>query len=485
MKKLNNQMKLIALVAITAMVFTTSCNKDLEQLDPINTTVPLNPVVGTIGQLLNPAVNPNDSLFYKLLVRSTLLPLLNDSTKRFTIFAVDNAGMRIFASAVAAKIGITLPPSGAPESAYISIINGLPVKDAAGIVSYITIGQQYLSSSWANSFPNLPLPSQIQLDTTGATPFLRMTICPSINNGINYVNNIPIFNPAIGFSASNGVIHQSYSIAAPPTRLLRDTIARDTALVYFRAAILRGDFKADTISPTHPVIDSTKFFDYLMGYGALNMTVMAPNNAAMRAAVDSIIYPNVYNQVYAQVYPVVYSNVYNAAIALMLTPAQATAYATANSPAIAAAQSTPIAHANSTATAANPNTLNLLPVSAVRGIVAYHILASNGSGSFKPDVRLFSVNIPTTAGFVKTLINGSSPAAAVHPGIRAVATFSLATPTSVKLTGFGILKEGYGADPLAPPNPNPYTGASANVIAADKHGVNGIYHVIDRVLLPK
>lgn len=464
MKKLNNKLKLYATVAMSTVVLLSACNKGLEELDPINTSVPQNPIVGSVAQVI--ASNPNDSLFYKLLVRSTLLPLLNDTNKRFTIFAVDNAGMKIFVNAATGGA----VPLNAPDATFVGFINNsLPVASAVGIIQYNTIGQQYLSGSWANAIPNLPLPSQIQLDPIN-TPFLRMTICPSINNGINYVNNIPVFNPAIQASASNGVVHHSYTIAAPPTKLLKDLISTDTALVFFRAAVARGDSGSV----------GTSKLDSLLGFGVLNMTVLAPNNAAMRTAIDSLIYPNVYSQVYAQVYPVVYQNVYNAAIALMLTPAQATAFATANSPAIAATNSLPIAHSNSTALASSPTTFSLLPVSAVKGLLAYHFLASNSSGSIKPDIRFFSVNSPTTPKFIKTLVNGSL---AAHPGINAVATFAGPTPTSVKLTGFGILKEGWGS--TIPVNPAPYTGAAANVIAADRHGVNGVYHIIDRVLLPQ
>ncbi len=453
----------LSAVIIAALFILSACNKELETFANIDTTLAPNPVVGTIGTTI--AANPNDSLFYKLLVRSGQLPLLNDSTKRFTIFAVDNAGMRIFVNAASGG----LVPLAAPDAAFVSFINNnLPVASAAGIIQYNIIGQQqYFPTTWAPAFPNFPLPSLIQLDPVN-TPFLRMTICPSQNNGINYVNNIPVFNPALAVNASNGVIHHSYTIAAPPTKLLRDLMSTDTALTFFRAAVLRGDVgQIVKINPDGSK-DSTNFLNYLMGYGPLNMTVLCPNNNAMKAAIDSIIYPSAYDTAF--------STIYNIAIGGGATPAQATAIATAQAPGFA--------HAASTANASNPAIFNQLPVAAVRAIVAYHILASNNTGSFKPDIRLWSVNAPTTAKFVTTLVNASSTAAAAHLGIRVVATFAGPTPTSVKLTGYGKLKEGWGT--TVPANPTPYVGVTAsNVIAADKHGVNGIYHVIDRVLLPQ
>lgn len=117
--------------------------------------------------------------------------------------------------------------------------------------------------------------------------------------------------------------------------------------------------------------------------------------------------------------------------------------------------------------------INAMPVDQVRGIVAYHILASNVSGSYKPDVRYYSVNFPTAAGtFVKTLVNGS---VAAHPGILVQSSLSGTAVSSLKFTGYGTV----------PAGGTPYSRAAATVTGMDKNAVNGVLHVIDQVLMPQ
>ncbi|MEI9956612.1 MAG: hypothetical protein WDM90_10000 [Ferruginibacter sp.] len=145
------------------------------------------------------------------------------------------------------------------------------------------------------------------------------------------------------------------------------------------------------------------------------------------------------------------------------------------------AQGVPAATAAATATtvSSSPTGFYALPVATVRGVVAYHILASANTGSYKPDVRAFSVNFssapgtfPNTTGYVKTLVNGS---AATHPGIKAQATFTGPFVTALKFTGLGTF----------PPGGGPYTGTAANATAWDRMALNGVLHVIDGVLLPQ
>jgi hypothetical protein len=78
------------------------------------------------------------------------------------------------------------------------------------------------------------------------------------------------------------------------------------------------------------------------------------------------------------------------------------------------------------------------------------------------------------------LVNSDS-AYAQHPGIMAKATFTGPFVTKLQFTGLGPL----------PPGVQPYTGAAANAaisssgIVTDNHCVNGVYYVIDKVLLPQ
>jgi hypothetical protein len=85
---------------------------------------------------------------------------------------------------------------------------------------------------------------------------------------------------------------------------------------------------------------------------------------------------------------------------------------------------------------------------------------------------VFSVNLSPGPSFVTTLVNSSF---AAHPGIMANATFTGPFVTNLTFTGLGTF----------PPGGAPFTGTAATAISADNHAVNGVYHVIDNVLLPQ
>jgi uncharacterized surface protein with fasciclin (FAS1) repeats len=91
---------------------------------------------------------------------------------------------------------------------------------------------------------------------------------------------------------------------------------------------------------------------------------------------------------------------------------------------------------------------NTLPVASARGVVAYHLLGS----------RAFSVNLPLTTSTITTLV-GAAPAPQL--------TVDRTNPTP-RLLG-------------AANGPGNYS----NFTATDRLGVNGVLHVIDRVLLPQ
>ena len=92
-----------------------------------------------------------------------------------------------------------------------------------------------------------------------------------------------------------------------------------------------------------------------------------------------------------------------------------------------------------------------------RGIVTYHIMP----------YRAFSVNFPTTATFFPTLLNQGIP---LHPGVKVQATLIGGFGAALAVTGVG--NGGIPAISTAPVN-------------LDRNGVNGVLHVIDRVLLPQ
>jgi hypothetical protein len=229
--------------------------------------------------------------------------------------------------------------------------------------------------------------------------------------------------------ASNGVIHHTYTIVAPPTMVLAQLIYPDPNLSYFSAAIARADSGQTDLNR----------FDSLLKYGVTNMTVLAPNNAAFQ----TLIY----------------------GVALGAALSQGAPFDLADAQAQGAVALGPTIFSN-------PAFFSTLPAATVRGIMAYHLLASNSSGSYKPDIRVFSVNVPAAPTFVKTLVNaGFGP----HPGVMAQATYAGPAVTSLKFTGLGTF----------PPGGAPYSGAAASAVSADKHAANGVLHIIDKVLLPQ
>ncbi len=409
--------KINSLIALAGIFLFSACNKDLEQFAPI--AVPAYPTGTNIATTL--AASPNDSLFNRMLIRSGLQSLFRDSTKTFTLFAVDNAGMRKFVNAASGG----LIPEAAPDAVHSGFLaSTLPVASAAGIIQYNTVGQKLPAASIGTAFPNFPYTSQIILDPT--QPFVRMSNFPVRGTTFSYLNNLPI--TSVDQTASNGIIHRTFSVVTPPTTTLKGAMATDTSLSYFRAAVTRADSGSIGLSK----------IDSLLNYGVTNMTVLAPNNNAFR----TLVYGLVYTQVFTA------------------TGSAATANAQANG-----------------AVAAGPAFLSTNNVSTllVKGIVAYHILASLTSSTttpYQPNIRVFSVNIPATPTFVKTLVNGSVGA---HPGISARATYTGPFATAATFTGLGTFPSG-GA---------PYSGPAANATVIDRHAVNGVYHIIDRVLLPQ
>ncbi len=138
----------------------------------------------------------------------------------------------------------------------------------------------------------------------------------------------------------------------------------------------------------------------------------------------------------------------NLAFQTLLTGAIAQALiAQGVAPATALAQATFLA--STPAVFSNPALFGALSAQTVRGIVVYHLLGN----------RTFSNNLPLSTASIRTLLNS---AIAAHPGV--VVDRSTASP---RLLGLGN------------------GGNFSNFTALDRHAVNGVWHVIDRVLLPQ
>jgi Fasciclin domain len=168
-------------------------------------------------------------------------------------------------------------------------------------------------------------------------------------------------------------------------------------------------------------------FDSALNFGVANLTVFAPSDAAFQ----NLVFGLVYGQVFA---------------------------ATGN----AAAATT----AANNAVAAGPAFLatNNVTTMLIRGIVAYHLMG----------VRVFNCNMSSTSpgALHPTLLNGAVPA---HPGLRLLSTFTGPVATALSATGLGTF----------PPGGAPFSDPAANGTKRDQHGVNGVYHIIDKVLLPQ
>lgn len=99
-----------------------------------------------------------------------------------------------------------------------------------------------------------------------------------------------------------------------------------------------------------------------------------------------------------------------------------------------------------------------LPIATVKGIVVYHLLPK----------RAFSVNLPTTATSVPTLLNGAVP---THPGVALQASF-------MNVPGFGLIAATATVKGVV-------NASAASITSKDNNYLNGTLHVINQVLLPQ
>ena len=322
--------------------------------------------------------------------------------------------------------------SGIPSEAVIGV---LPIASVGAIVSYhIVPGVQLLSSDIPTTFPNIQLPTSLTIGVLpGTTIPLKMSIFPSKRTNGAFVNTIPIVSPDNKYR--NGVIHVMAAIVSPPSQVLKDAMYSNPNLTYFKAAILRADSGST----------GTNSLDYLLGYAVTNMTVLAPNDAAFQTLIYGLAF-----QGYLSTRP----KPYNA-----MDTAVASAY-------------------GSGAVAAGPAFLstNNVTTALIKGVMAYHFLATDlhtGLG-YQPNIRAFSNNFATTPGvFYTTLVNTSVPAT-LQPGVMIQATFTGPFVSTLTFKGAGTF----------PPGGAAYS-QTANAVSKDNVAVNGVYYVIDKVLLPQ
>ncbi|ULQ57675.1 fasciclin domain-containing protein [Flavihumibacter rivuli] len=232
------------LIIAGAMSMLAACNKVPEVED----IAPVTPPSGqTIAEIID--TDPNYSLLKQAVAKAGVGPILAKRDSKLTLFAPDNDAM--------ALSGIS---SG--------VINALPAAQLAAILSYHLVPQAVPAANIPESFPNVQMPTFLQPDPT--QPLFKLSIFPSRRGNVAFANNIPI--KAADKIAANGVIHTPFALIAPPSRVLADTIARDTTLSYLMAAIARAD---------QGLPDGSKFAQYLSN-PLVNFTVFAPDNNAFR-----------------------------------------------------------------------------------------------------------------------------------------------------------------------------------------------------------
>ncbi|KIC94881.1 fasciclin domain-containing protein [Flavihumibacter solisilvae] len=233
----------LVLVTMAAGFQLTACNK-IPEVEEIQPEIPEG---RTIAEIIN--TEPQYSLMKLAATKGGIMATLSNPDAQLTLLAVDNDAFAL---------------SGINEA----IINALPAATVAGIAQYHIIPQALPTTSITDAYPNVQMPTLIQLP--GAPAVIKMPTFLSRRGDMAFVNNIPVKEANI--QASNGVIHDVFAVVAPPTRVVMDSIARDTSLTFFTAAIARAD---------EGLPDGSKF-SQLLANPLANFTVFAPDNNAFK-----------------------------------------------------------------------------------------------------------------------------------------------------------------------------------------------------------
>ncbi len=335
----NNMNNLKTLLAFSlTIIFLVSCNKDMEQMGDIQQPQRSGE---TLDQILRN--NPNDSLYYRLMIKGGQTAMIADSNRSFTLFVPGNNAMKKFITAISGGVVVPVLPD-AVFSQFIT--NFITTEQAAALVQYNTMPQIIKSSSIPSTFPNFFYPSVFN-PAPNLSSLFRLNLYPSTINGA-WLNNLPL--TSVNTVAYNGVIHHCAGLAIPPQRYLWDRINTDTGLTYLKAAIARAD--SGTAAPG--------FLQGVLGNIGANLTVFAPTNEAFQTTLKGLIAQTLINQ----------------GVPLQIAIAQATALS-----------STPDVFSNSML-------FSVLTAEKVKGILVYHLLGS----------RAFTNNFPTSTTTVYTLL---------------------------------------------------------------------------------
>ncbi len=432
MKNIFKQITKITGVALLASsVIFTSCNKGFEDVPVVTPTTTSNL---TIAEVIN--ADANYSLLKDQLIRTGLINLLANKNGTYTLFALDNAAFAV------ANPALTNTPT-------VNAVFRVGQMDT--LLRYHIVNTIINATAYPTTYPNTQMPTNFG---TTVSPLVKFPVYLNKNTNGVWVNNIPVTGPN-AVVAQNGVMHKIYAPIQPNGVPLINQINTDPNLTYFAAAIARAD-SGQLASPSA--------YTNLLGIAnpLVSVTVMAPNDAAFK----TLLFGLVYQGISQTAYNTVYTATYNAQITGGATVAVATAAATAAATAYVA-NPTNIATFTAQATAltatpaffSNPAFFAALPAATVKGIIAYHLLAPPPNGTTIFGDRVFSNNLPLTTTTKQTFVNSAVP---VHPGLTI--DRSTAAP---RLLGLGN------------------GGSYANFMTFDKNALNGVYHIIDRVLLPQ
>ena len=396
------------LLAIFFSMTMVACNKDVDS--PVPNDKPVYPKGPTIASIIN---GPNYTILKAAVTRAatsaarpTVASLLSDSSLTFTLFAPDDDAF------LASGINAT-------------VINVLPAESLHNILLYHILPQAVPASRLAGApFPNLQYPSLLNPAPTLSSLLRLTTFLKATSNGA-WINNIPIVKP--DSILANGIVHKVARVVMPPSKNLWETINTETDLTYLKAAVQRADSGVVAASTLQAALQNI----------GLNATVFAPTDNAFKAFITSALLSRGVPQ------PTIDFLLATFGTTLISNPGAVPGL--------------------------GPTLASVISPTNVRGIVVYHVLSSQ-SGSFAPPgVRVFSVNLPTSATAVKTLLNS---VVSVHPGVIVSAAFTGPFVTAATVKG--------AVNPTA-----------ANVIISapptmthDMHHTNGVIHKIDQVLIP-
>ena len=91
MISIRNKIIKLPVILAAAVTFLTACNKDVEQFT--NLPSPALTKTRTLGDTI--FTIPRDTLFYKILQRGGLLPIINTRANTFTIYVPDSTAVKL------------------------------------------------------------------------------------------------------------------------------------------------------------------------------------------------------------------------------------------------------------------------------------------------------------------------------------------------------------------------------------------------------